>query len=215
MRYHRRIVRRPTTLLLVVVLLTAAAPGTCAAESSSREVLQISTDTRIAVLNGREIELEVRAAGQDDYASIARRTTGDESQAGALEALNLSKRVAPDSWIRVPLSLLSPEFRSLALTNLFPRDYQDGEDWIHLARSGALATYDEGLWQVAEWFAGSGEAFSELMAVNRLTSPELREHQSVRIPATLVHPAFRARMHSTTVLWRTAPMGTAPSRATD
>jgi len=192
-------VRSPITLLFVffvVVVLAAGVSGTCAAEPTSREVMQISSDTRIAVLHGREIELEVRADKQDDYASLARRLTGDETQAEALEAHNSPARVAPDSWIRVPLALLTPEFRSLALTNLFPRDYQDGEDWIHLARSGGLATYDEGLWQVAEWFAGRGEAFSELMAANGLASPELREHQSVRIPAALVHPAFRARMHS-------------------
>ena len=178
------------------MVLTAAGPGPCAAELSSREVLQISSDTRIAVLHGREIELEVRAAERDDYASLARRMTGDEAQAAALEAWNESMPIAPGSWIRVPLPWLNPEFRSLALTNLFPRDYRDGEDWIHLARSGVLATYDEGLWQVAEWFAGHGAAFSELMAINGLSSPELRKHQSVRIPATLVHPAFRARMHS-------------------
>ena len=61
------------------MVLTAAGPVPCAAEPSARQVLQISSDTRIAVLNGREIELEVRAARQDDYASIARRTTGDVS----------------------------------------------------------------------------------------------------------------------------------------
>jgi len=177
-------VRLSIPIAAVVALLSASGPG-----AGAQELLQISSDMRIVVLHGREIELQARAAEHDDYASLARRLTGDETQAAALP-------VTPDSWIRVPLARLTPEFRSLVLTNLFPRDHRDGQDWIHLARSGLLPTYDEGLWQVAEWFTGRGEDFTELMAVNGLASPELREHQSVRIPAALVHPTFRARMHS-------------------
>jgi N-acetylmuramoyl-L-alanine amidase len=181
--------------VLSLAVLIAARPA-AATEATSREVLQISSDTRIVVLRGREIELEARADKQDDYGSLARRLTGDAGQAAALEDWNSAVRVTTDSWIRVPLAMLTPELRSLALTLLFPRDYRDGEDWIHLARAGVLSTYDEGLWQVAEWFAGNGEAFPELMAANGFSSPELREDQSVRIPGRLVHPAFRARLQS-------------------
>ena len=53
---------------------------------------------------------------------------------------------------RVPLDVLSEEFRSLVLRSLFPRDHHDGDAWVHVARDGVLPTYDEGLWQVARWF---------------------------------------------------------------
>ena len=59
-----------------------------------------------------------------------------------------------------------------------------------------MPVYDEGLWQVAEWFTGRGSAFQELMAVNGLSSPELRPGQEVLIPAALLHPAFRQRLRS-------------------
>ena len=70
-------------------------------------------------------------------------------------------------------------------------DRREGEDWVHIARSGPLPTYDAGLWQVAEWFTGRGDRFTELMEINRLDSPELRRGQEVRIPVALLHPALR------------------------
>jgi len=160
------------------------------------DAVQLSSDLRVAVRQGRDVELEIRASADDDFASISRRATGSDERAGTLEALNSPVEVAPDRWIRVPVSLLVPELRSLVLRVLFPQDRNDGDDWVHLSRSGTLPTYDEGLWQVAEWFTGRGETFSELMQLNGLSSPELREGQSIRIPATLLDAAFAPRMHS-------------------
>jgi N-acetylmuramoyl-L-alanine amidase len=177
--------------LLAWLFLAASEP-----ETGREETLQLSSDLRVAVRHGRDVELEVLASGDDDFASIAGRMTGSDAGAAALEAHNAPVKVAPDRWIRVPVALATPELRSLALRNLFPRDGWDGEDWMHVARSGRLPTYDEGLWQVAEWFVGRGERFAELMAANGLSSPELRKGQTVRVPHALAHPAFRARMRS-------------------
>lgn len=198
---------RPTAVAaIVLVCATILLPGTALAQpaarsqdadaAASQEPLQLSSDLRSRVQRGRDLVLEVLAAEGDDYAAIALRVTGDSALAEAVRACNDGRPVVAGEWIRVPLSLLSGEYRYLVLGHLFPEDRRDGEDWIHLARSGARATYDEGLWQVAEWFTGRGESFRELMRVNRLSSPELRGGQTVRIPGHLLHPAFRAGMRS-------------------
>jgi N-acetylmuramoyl-L-alanine amidase len=179
--------------IVVAAWVPATAPG---AEPAAGERLQISSDMRVSVVQGRDVELEVLASGNDDFASIAGRMTGTDAHAAAIAARNAPTEIAADVWIRVPIALARPELRSLALRNLFPQDRREGEDWIHVARSGRLPTYDEGLWQVAEWFVGRGEAFSELMQANGLSSPELRAGQTIRIPNALAHPAFRARMRS-------------------
>jgi N-acetylmuramoyl-L-alanine amidase len=184
---------------LVAALAAAVAIGPVAGarvEPVTGEAIQLSSDLRIAVRHGRDVELEVRATAEDDFTSLALRMTGSERHAGSLEAWNAPLGVEADRWVRVPVTLATAELRSLALRVLFPQDGHRGEDWIHVARSGLLPTYDEGLWQVAEWFAGGGERFDELMEANGLSSPELREGQTIRVPATLLHPAFRARMRS-------------------
>ncbi|HXV76952.1 MAG TPA: N-acetylmuramoyl-L-alanine amidase [Candidatus Polarisedimenticolaceae bacterium] len=163
----------------------------CAQDEAPRpDTLSLSSDLRVRVLRGRDVELEVRAAYGDDWRTIAERVSAAAGATAALAAWN-GGEVTPERWLRVPLSLLNDDYRALVLVSLFPEDRRDGSDWVHLARSGRLPTYDAGLWQVAEWFAGDGDAFGELLAANRLGSPELRQGQAVRIPGSLLHPAFR------------------------
>jgi N-acetylmuramoyl-L-alanine amidase len=187
-------------LVLALSLLCATgwwAPGSrratglaVAAQDGPPDALPLSSDLRIRVRRGRDVELEVRASPTDRWDTIATRVAGTHDASAALEAWN-GGPLEGGRWIRVPLSLLSVDYRTLVLTTLFDRDRHDGEDWIHVARSGRLPTYDVGLWQIAEWFAGDGDSFAELMAANRLDSPEVRTGQEVRIPGPLLHPAFR------------------------
>jgi N-acetylmuramoyl-L-alanine amidase len=174
------------------VVLVALLAGTALARSdSASEPLQISSDLRLRVQAGREIELEVLVGRDDDLPSIAARLSGDPVLAESIAIWNSGVDA-----VEVPLALLTPEYRRLALQSLFPRDRRDGDDWIHVARAGELPTYDEGLWQVATWFTGRGETFRELMRVNGLGSPELRAGQTVRIPAELLAPVFRPGLSS-------------------
>jgi N-acetylmuramoyl-L-alanine amidase len=163
---------------------------------SDKQGLQISSELRVQVQRGREIELQALVSAGDDYSSLAERFAGASAQAEALAAWNGELTLEDGDWVTVPFVLLSSDYRALVLRSLFPDDRRDAEDWVHLARSGRLATYDEGLWEVAEWFTGRGENFRALMQANRLSSPELRAGQAIRIPAGLLHPAFRAGLLS-------------------
>ena len=196
---------RPHRVALVAVVAAAAWAGPLRA--AGPEALVLSSDLRVRVWNGRSVVLEVRLAEGDDWSSIARRVADDEADADAIAAWNAEG--PSETWVRVPLPLLSPTFRSLVLRNLFPDDRLEHGDWIHVARTGPLPTYDEGLWQVAEWFTGSGDLFDDLMRVNRLDSPELRAGQSVRIPSDLLDPAFRTagRSDDGTLEYRTDGAG--------
>jgi N-acetylmuramoyl-L-alanine amidase len=178
------------TAALLALSLVAAAPA------EQVEALQISSDLRVKVHRGRDIALDVLAREGDGYPSIAERITGSAQQADAISSWNEGRPLSPGSWIGVPLSLLSGDYRALVLRTLFPEDRHDGADWIHIARSGGLPTYDEGLWQVAEWFTGRGAAFEELMRENDLSSPELRAGQRVRIPERLLHHGLKAGRRS-------------------
>jgi N-acetylmuramoyl-L-alanine amidase len=152
----------------------------------------LSSDLRIRVLRGRDLSLEVRARADDSWAGIARRVAAAEDRAAAIAASNPGGKAAEGDWVRVPLALLSTEYRSLVLTSLFPEDRRKDGDWVHVARKGRLATYDAGMWQIAEWFTGRGDTFGKLMAANDLDSPEVVLGQEIRIPAELLHPGLRA-----------------------
>jgi len=164
--------------------------------SVGSDTLVLSSDLRVRLRSGRSIELEVRTAQGEGYADVARRVCGSLSQAAAVEAWNEGAIPSSGSFVRVPLALLSDEYRSLVLLDLFPQDRWDGADWIHVARAGAIPTYDEGMWQIAEWFTGRGDRFELLQQANAASSPEVSPGQLVRIPAALLHPALRARPRS-------------------
>jgi N-acetylmuramoyl-L-alanine amidase len=181
--------RLPWLLLVATVLAAAAA-------ELERDTLHVSESLRVRVRQGRDIELEAKLAEGEDYASIARALTGSEAQAEALSAWNGQTAAAPGRWVRVPLGLLTDELRALVLRTLFPRDRHEGTDWLHWARAGLLPSYDEGMWQVAQWFSGNGREFEALMRANGLESPELGTGQLVRIPDRLLHASLKARTQS-------------------
>ncbi len=160
------------------------------------QVALLSAKLRVRVLHGRQIELEARASKEDDYAAIAAWVAGGQSDAAAIAAWNGQRPLEEGSWVGVPLALLSGAYRLLVLSNLFPEDARDDNDWLHVVGSSKIQLYDEGLWQVAEWFTGRGDAFTELLRVNGLSSPELRAGQRIRIPARLLHPTLRAALPS-------------------
>jgi N-acetylmuramoyl-L-alanine amidase len=160
------------------------------------ETLAISSDLQIVIHAGRQIELLVRPASAGEVSAAMLRVTGDPTGIAVLRRLNKRRPLKEAGWMRVPLAMLSSDYRALVLKTLFPKDVRDGDDWVHRARHGELAMYDEGLWQVAEWFTGNGGNFKRLMKVNRLTSPELQLGQRIRIPAALLHPALSVRIRS-------------------
>ena len=184
----------PLRAALCLGALLSAAPAQRVSGTEDR--LDLSSDLRVVVRDGRELSLELRAAAGDSYETLAARAMGRASGAAALAERMRGAPVVAGAWVDVPLGLLRLELRSFVLRRLFPQDRHDGRDWLHTARAGERATYAEGVWQVAEWFARGGEDFAALMKANELSSPELRVGQVLRIPAALLHPALVVRPRS-------------------
>lgn len=172
-----------------------AARGAAPPVADSRSLV-LSSDLRIVLEEGRRIEVEVRRWPGESFAALARRVCDSPARARDLEQRAETRTDPREAPVRIPLAWLSDDYRALVLINLFPADRAEGGDWVHVARSGAVPTYDEGMWQVAEWFTGNGTRFRELMALNGLSSPELAPGQTVRIPGPLLHAALRARPRS-------------------
>ncbi len=183
-------------LLPVAVLAATSLARSFEHPAEGIEALVLSSDLRVVLEGGRRIELEVRPARGEGYTAIARRVCGSVERARDLEERNGKAPATPERGVRVPLEWLSDDYRTVVLLNLFPRDRREGEDWLHVARAGALPTYDEGMWQVADWFTGDGARFRDLLEANRLASPEVKTGQVVRVPAALLHPALRSRPRS-------------------
>jgi N-acetylmuramoyl-L-alanine amidase len=179
-------------LVPALAVLTTLLPWIPAMSDAGPEGrIPLNSELSVAVRGGKDIELEVTPARGDTYEKIAARFTGSRELAAALSTWNEHRPPERPEAVRIPLALLDGDYRSLVLRSLFPEDRPEDSGWVHVARSGSVPTYHEGLWQVAEWFTGRGENFRAILEHNRLSSPELRAGQAVRIPGPLLLPAFR------------------------
>lgn len=141
--------------------------------------------------DGREITLRVRVDGSQDYEALAKRFCGDKTPAAALSAANAAAPAAPGSTITVPWGLIRPEYRYLALTALFPADLAREDGYDHRPAAARVPNHAQGLWQVAEWFAGDGGKWPEIAKANGLTGPSLPAGRTIRVPNRLLLPLFR------------------------
>lgn len=159
-------------------------------QGNQLESIPLSSDLRVSVRAGREIGLEVRVREGDRFETISERICGGREPAAAIAAWNNLEELQVGEWIAIPFALVSENYRRFTLKQLFPKDRLDGKDWLHHPKSGRGAFYDQGMWEVALWFTGRGELFTELLDYNERTSPELAEGSTIRIPAKWLHPAF-------------------------
>lgn len=185
-----RIVPLPRRVVALGAALLVAGPLPAA------DAVELNSEARIRVVRGRDVVLEARAREGDDWGELARRWTGTAESRGDLERASGGGALLPGRWIPVPLERLEDDWRRVVLTTLFPKDRVEGDAFVHLAGAGVLATYDEGLWQVASWFTGSGENYAALQKANGLSTPELSRGQAVRIPLAILHPAMRPSTRS-------------------
>jgi N-acetylmuramoyl-L-alanine amidase len=176
-------------------LLAAIALG-LAFPAVAGDALELNSEARVRVVQGRDVVLEVRAREGDDWSALARRWTGTVESRAVLERVAGAGPLVPDRFVPVPIDLLDDAWRSIVLSSLFPRDRFEGETFVHVARAGILPTYDEGLWQVALWFTGSGEKYRDLQKANGFASPELAVGQLVRIPVASLRPGLRPATRS-------------------
>ena len=153
--------------------------------------IELNSELAAVVQDGREPYLEVRPGKPTTYEALADRFTGNRDLAAEISAGNDHEPPGRAERLLIPLELLSDDFRSLVLLNLFPDDRLTQEGWFHIARKGAVPTAGEGIWQVAEWFTGEGDRFDDLMAINGLSTPELRPGRMIRIPLELLHRSMR------------------------
>jgi N-acetylmuramoyl-L-alanine amidase len=188
----------PPTLRLfgVGVLLLVLGLSFASGEGDDAGTVPLSSDMRVRITAGRDIELEIRTSESDSYEALAQRVCDGRQTAPSLAAWNNDERPAVDGWTRVPLALLSKEMRRLVLTDLFPDDALVDGDWVHRGGHGRGRFYGKGMWEIALWFTGNGDLFKELITLNKLEGPDLAPTQIVRIPARLLHPAFAQLEHS-------------------
>lgn len=182
--------RRRLCAVLVALAWTLlrAAPGA----ASVHAILEKGLEANLS--DSHDISLVVTPRSGEGLLALSRRICGDEKAAPKLaEANGGSSDLLAGALYRIPLELAAPELRLRTLRALFGEDRPDVDGWRHRVK-GVGPLQREGLWQLAQWFTGTGENFRSIREYNDLADDEVARGRDVIIPAELLLPAFRAQL---------------------
>lgn len=158
--------------------------------AASRALLEKGIEATLS--DTHEIDLVVTPRPGEGLLSLSRRISGDERAAPKLaEANGGSNDLLAGAVYRIPLDLVSPDLRLRTLRALFADDKPDVDGWRHRVK-GVGPLRREGLWQLSQWFTGTGENFRSIREYNDLADDEVASGRDVIIPAELLLPPFRA-----------------------
>ncbi|HEX7180808.1 MAG TPA: N-acetylmuramoyl-L-alanine amidase [Thermoanaerobaculia bacterium] len=182
----------PLLVFLLALPAAVAAPTKTLPALSSRTVRVPVEDGAVVTLTEEGIFLEaVPRRGEGLYA-FTRRLCGDDRLAPqVVEANGGTSEMHAGMRYRVPFALLSDEWQRRTAGKLFPQDKGQADGWRHQAR-GVGPLRRESLWQLSQWFTGTGENFRAIREYNELMDDDVPSGTAVVIPSELLRPAFRA-----------------------
>ena len=163
---------------------------------------QITPELRASLVSDYSIDVVVIPHDGDAWTRLAKRVTGDAGNWRALAAGNDEKLNAA-SRVHIPLRMLRPELQRQILTTLFPKDAATDAGWKHTV-IGAIGGEGESLWNIAEWFTGSGDNYAAIRKANPAQELSTRPGDVVLIPKPLLAPAFGGEREGTNVSTKTA-----------
>lgn len=168
--------------------------GVSLAEAATRRV-QIGDGMAVTLNSHHEVILEALPLRHEGLIAFANRLCGRTR--GAVKKVSAAnrgvRRLRAGVRYRVPFELLLPEYQLRALTALFEADSLQAEGWLHVVGKPE-GRRSESLWQIAEWFTGSGLSYKKIRTVNRLTDEEILPGQRLLIPRDLLRPTLASAL---------------------
>lgn len=103
------------------------------------------------------------------------------------------KKYVVGDCIKVPFKELTKEYQLEVIKALFKDDSYDQSGWTHkVTYVSSRRRGGETLWNISEWFTGSGQNFKKILAHNGMSErAKLYKGTKINIPPSLLRPAFK------------------------
>ncbi len=174
-------------------LLGALLPAALVAASSSKTIAaaNVTPELRASLTADYTIDIVVRPHDGDAWSRLAKRMTGDGERWNEIAAFNhAGDNLTTEQSVRIPFNILRPNLRRDIAAMLFPSDRATDAGWRHVV-VGSSGIEGESLWNIAEWFTGSGENYAAIRAANPSQGLSTRKGDVILIPKELLASAFR------------------------
>jgi N-acetylmuramoyl-L-alanine amidase len=173
---------------LVFALAATRIAGT---EPELVRTVVVSDELKVGISRGDLVFLFAKPLPGEGINAFVRRFTDDlQTKERVLRVNQLSDVLKAGSFLRVPYELLSGNYKRIAFEALFPDDRAEKGAWIH--KVAGISGEPESLWTIAEWLTGDGGRYRDIRQFNKLASLLTERGQEIRVPVTLLLPAFRS-----------------------
>lgn len=171
-----------------VGLLGVLLPAALVAASSWKV---ITPELRASLTADYTIEVVVTPHDGDAWSRLAKRVTGDGDRWNEIAAFNhAGGNLTTEQHVRIPFNILRPNLQRDVAAAIFPSDSYAAAGWRHVV-VGSNGIEGESLWNIGEWFTGSGENYAAIRAANPSQGLSTRKGDVILIPKELLVAAFR------------------------
>jgi len=159
-------------------------------QPSALHAVPVNPEVRATLTSDYTIDVLVHPHPGDAWSRLARRVTGDGRNWKLIAGANgAGEQLATDRDVHVPLALLRPELQRQIIEALFPNDLMTDSGWRHVVAGGS-GVEGESLWNIAEWFTGSGANYSAIRSANPTQGLSTRSGDVIVVPTQLLTAAF-------------------------
>jgi N-acetylmuramoyl-L-alanine amidase len=180
---YRKRLRRGLSCL-IFLWLAAIHPlfeDTASAENKPEIRERINTYATVCIADGRYIHVEVHGSGKQSLYELAKEIMQRPDQ---------WRTFVTSSRLTIPYEHLNGRYKHLSISALFAKDTFSGGDWVHVVTFADDRRGHETLWRIATWFTGNGTTYAAIKQYNGLNSDAIHKGQQIKIPRSLLLPAF-------------------------
>jgi N-acetylmuramoyl-L-alanine amidase len=171
-----------------VGLVGALLPAVLSAATSWKV---ITPELRVSLTADYTIDVVVNPHEGDAWSRLAKRVTGDGDRWNEIATFNHSGgNLTTEQRVHIPFNILRPILQREVAATLFPSDSETAGGWKHVI-VGSSGVEGESLWNIAEWFTGSGENYAAIRAANPAQGLSTHKGDVILIPKELLAAAFR------------------------
>jgi N-acetylmuramoyl-L-alanine amidase len=157
----------------------------------------VTPELRASLSADYTLDVVVAPHEGDAWTRLAKRVTGDAERWKDIAAFNdAGETLSAEQRVRIPFSLLRPQLQRQIAGTLFPADRMTDAGWRHVV-VGSSGVEGESLWNIAEWFTGSGANYVAIRKANPLQGLSTRKGDVILIPMDLLTAAFRGGVEGT------------------
>lgn len=155
---------------------------------SAATPVRVNSELRASLTSDYTIDVLVQPHDGDAWTRLAKRITADAGNWRAIATFNKIENLTAEKPVHVPFAIVRPQLKRQIVAAIFKDDKLTDRGWQHVVVGHGVE--GESLWNIAEWFTGSGENYVAIRKANPAQALSTHTGDVVLIPTEMLAPGF-------------------------